>query len=73
MPRKSTSLSLDSDLVDRAKAAGVNLSRAAEAGIEQDVRRAEAERWKAENKAAIDAYNARIEAEGLPLDTYRKW
>lgn len=71
MPRKSTSLSLDSDLVDRAKAAGVNLSRAAEAGIEQDVRRAEAERWKAENKAAFDAYEKFVEEHGILLSNHR--
>ncbi|SHH00133.1 type II toxin-antitoxin system CcdA family antitoxin [Marivita hallyeonensis] len=73
MPRKSTSISLDADLIARAKRVGVNLSRAAEAGIEQDVRKAEAERWKEENKDAIQAYNKRVEAEGLPLDAYRKW
>ncbi|WP_299784947.1 type II toxin-antitoxin system CcdA family antitoxin [uncultured Marivita sp.] len=73
MPRKSTSLSLDADLIARAKAVGVNISRAAEAGIEEDVRRAEAERWKEENKAAFEAYNRRVEEEGLPLAKYRQW
>ena len=73
MPRKSTSLSLDAELIARAKDAGVNLSRAAEAGIEEHVRRAEAERWADENKTAIEAYNRRVEQDGLPLDAYRKW
>lgn len=73
MPRKSTSLSLDADLIARAKNAGVNLSRAAEAGIEEYVRRAEAERWADENRTAIEAYNRRVEQDGLPLDAYRKW
>ena len=73
MPRKSTSLSLDADLIARAKDAGVNLSRAAEAGIQEQVRRAEAERWAEENRVAIEAYNKRVEEDGLPLDAYRKW
>lgn len=73
MPRKSTSLSLDSDLIERAKSVGVNLSRAAEAGIETRVRQAEAERWKQENKAAFEAYNNRIDEEGLPLEKLRSW
>ena len=71
MPRKSTSLSLDADLIARAKAAGVNLSRAAEAGIEQDVRRAEAERWKEENKDAFEAYNRFVEEHGILLSKHR--
>ena len=73
MPRKSTSLSLDADLIARAKDAGVNLSRAAEAGIEGEVRKAEAARWADENRHAIQAYNRRVEQDGLPLDAYRKW
>ncbi len=73
MPRKSTSLSLDADLIARAKDAGVNLSRAAEAGIEEEVRKAEAARWADENQHAIEAYNRRVEQDGLPLDAYRKW
>lgn len=73
MPRKSTSLSLDADLIARAKNAGVNLSRAAEAGIKDQLRQAEADRWEEENKDAIEAYNRRVENDGLPLDAYRKW
>ena len=71
MPRKSTSLSLDADLIARAKAVGVNISRAAEEGIEQDVRRAEAERWKEENKPAFDAYEKFVEEHGILLSKHR--
>ena len=71
MPRKSTSLSLDADLIARAKDAGVNLSRAAEAGIEQDVRRAEAELWKDENKAAFETYDKFVEEHGILLSKHR--
>jgi antitoxin CcdA len=30
-------------------------------------------RWNADNKGAIQAYNARIEREGLPLEKYRNF
>lgn len=73
MSRKSTSLSFDADLIARAKNAGVNLSPAAEAGIEDHVRRAEAQRWADENQQAIETYNRRVEQDGLSLDAYRKW
>lgn len=71
MPRKSTSLSLDADLIARAKKAGVNLSRAAEVGIENDVRKAEIEQWKKENKPAFDAYNKFVEEHGVLLSNHR--
>ena len=73
MPRKSTSLTLDRDLIDRAKALRVNVSRAAEAGIAEALRKAEAEAWRQENRAAIEAYNAQVDREGLPLEQYRSW
>lgn len=71
--RKSTSLSLDRALVDRARELGINLSRAAETGIREAMRTAEAAQWKAENREAIATYNRMVEAEGLPLERYRAW
>jgi len=71
--RRSTSLSLDRALLDEARALGVNLSRAAEAGIEAEVRRARASAWQARHAEALAEYNAMIEAGGVPLGRYRKF
>ena len=71
MPRKSTSLSLDADLIARAKDVGVNLSRAAEAGIKDQVRKAEADLRKSNNKDAFAAYDKFISEHGILLSKHR--
>jgi antitoxin CcdA len=65
--RKPTNLSLDARLVAEARRLGLNLSRAAEAGI----RREAARRWQAENAEAIRQSNAFVAEHGLPLAKFR--
>ena len=71
--RKPTNLSLDSVLLSEAKALKVNLSRAAEEGVRIAVVAAKAERWKAENAAALRSSNAYVERHGLPLESFRQF
>ncbi|MBP1857717.1 type II toxin-antitoxin system CcdA family antitoxin [Rhizobium herbae] len=71
--RKSANLSLDSDLVSLARDLKINLSRAAEDGIERAVK-AERERlWRIENAEAIRLENEYVEKHGLPLAKYRQF
>ncbi len=72
-PRKPTNLSLDAELLSEAKALKVNLSRAAEEGVRSAVAAAKAQRWKAENAAALESSNAYVEKHGLPLDQFRQF
>ena len=44
--RKPTNLSLDSALLKEAKALGINVSRSAEAGIAEAVKRHKQEKWR---------------------------
>jgi antitoxin CcdA len=69
--RKPTNVSLPSDLLDRAKELDVNISRASERGLREEVREAEARVWAAEHAGFITEMNARIERDGLPLDEHR--
>jgi antitoxin CcdA len=71
--RRSTTLTLDGSLVDEARSLGLNLSRAAEAGVAEAIRAERARRWRDENAEAIRAYNAAVERDGLPLAEYRKF
>lgn len=71
--RKSTNVTLAVALVDEAKALGVNLSQAAEAGVAQAVARKRAEVWLAENREALESSNAFVEKHGLPLARYRNF
>ena len=69
--KQPTNLSIDQKLFAEARKLGIDLSRAAEAGIRQAVTDANAELWKRENREAIESSNEWVEAHGLPLDRYR--
>ena len=71
--KKATNLSFDRDLLQEAQGLGINLSRAAEAGVRDAVRRAKAAAWERENARAIASSNAWVDAHGLPLERYRQF
>lgn len=71
--RKPTNLSLDSELVEAARELGVNLSRACEKGLREEIAQERARRWQEENAAGIAAWNAHVEEHGLPLEQYRQF
>ncbi|MBA2781121.1 type II toxin-antitoxin system CcdA family antitoxin [Halomonas kenyensis] len=61
-----------SALLKEAKALGINISRAAEAGIAEAVKRHKQEQWLKENSSALASSNAYVEANGLPLARHRQ-
>lgn len=71
--RRPTNLSLDSALLNEAKALGINISRSAEAGIEEAVKLYKQEKWLKENARALASSNAYVEANGLPLARHRQF
>lgn len=71
--RKSTNVSLDPKLVEEAKALGVNVSRACEAGLTTELREARRTQWIAENRESIEGWNAWVAEHGLPLAKYRQF
>ena len=71
--RKPTNLSLDSALLNQAKALNVNLSRAAEEGVALAVKKAREAAWKEENADAIQGYNEWVEENGIPLSKFRQF
>lgn len=73
LAKKATNLSLDQALLHEARELGVNLSKAAEAGLQQAVQKARAEAWRRENAEAIASSSAWVEANGLPLERYRQF
>jgi len=70
--KRATNVSLEAALIDEARVLGINLSRACERGLSSEIARVRRERWLSENAAAIDAYNSRIDANGLTLAKYRR-
>lgn len=69
--RKPTNVSLPTDLLERARELNVNVSRASERGLREEVQAAEARVWADKNADFITEMNARIERDGLPLEEHR--
>jgi antitoxin CcdA len=69
--KRATNLTLNAKVLDLARELGMNLSQTVDTLLAEEVRRRYWERWNADNKGAIDAYNERIERDGLPLAKYR--
>lgn len=69
--RRAANLSIDSTLMDEAKAMKINLSRAAEVGIARAVAAEKARRWSEENADVVRGTNEYIAKHGLPLQKYR--
>ena len=69
--RRATNVSLDFGLVEEARALGVNLSRACERGLAEQIAQTRAERWRVANADALAASNAYVEQRGLPLAAHR--
>lgn len=71
--KKSTNLSVDSDLLRRAKQLKINLSRTLEQKLEEIIREAKTEHWLEENRSAIESYNRHVERKGAFSDKLRRF
>lgn len=72
-PKKSTNLSINSDLLQQAKKNNINLSRALEQRLIEMLLEEERCKWRENNKEAIEAYNQRIEVSGVFSDELRNF
>ncbi|CBS90314.1 conserved protein of unknown function (plasmid) [Azospirillum lipoferum 4B] len=72
-PKRATNVSLNSDLLEQAKALGINVSRACERGLADQIAELQRKRWLEENREALASSNAYVEAHGLPLARYRPY
>jgi antitoxin CcdA len=72
-PKKATNLSLNSDLLNKARDLKVNLSATLEQALTNKLKSIEADKWKRENKTAIEAYNEFIVENGNLSDEYRNF
>lgn len=72
-PKRPVNLSINAHTLKLAKEMGMNISQTVDALLAAEVKRRYWEQWNERNKDAIDAYNARIAKEGLPLAKYRSF
>jgi len=71
-PKKPTNLSVNSDLLRKARDLKINLSATLEAALEVQVRLLAREKWLKENEKAIASLNELVENNGLFSDSYRE-
>ena len=71
--KKAANLSVDSVLLEDAKRMKINLSQVFEAGLSAAIRQRRREEWLKNNRAALDAYNEHIEADGVFSDGQRSF
>lgn len=71
-PKKATNLSVNSDLLSKARGLEINLSATLENALVQQVRKAARAEWMSGNKEAINALNDLVENNGLFSDFYRE-
>jgi antitoxin CcdA len=72
-PKKSTNLSINSDLLRQAKERRINISQALELRLAELLREEKSRKWKEESREAIEVYNRRIEARGTFSDGLRRF
>ena len=71
--RRATNVTLPIDLLDEARAFGLNISQACELGLKAELARSRAAQWLEENREALLSSNAYVERNGLPLSQFRQF
>jgi antitoxin CcdA len=72
-PKKPTNLSINSDLLKKAREQEVNLSATLEQALAERLRQRQRERWLAQNHEAIIAYNDYVDQQGVFSDGLRSF
>ncbi len=70
-PKRPTNVSVNEDLLAKARDLGVNLSQTLEDGLKARVAEERRRRWLEDNKAAFAACNEHFEKYGLWSDGFR--
>ena len=58
--KKATNLSINSDLLKKAKELKINISNTLEKTLVEIIKKQEIKNWQKENKTSIDSYNNRV-------------
>ena len=72
-PKKATNLTINSDLLSKAREQNINLSATLENALIEVLKTKQREQWLKENSTAIDAYNEFVEKEGVFGDEIRSF
>lgn len=72
-PKRPANVSVRADLLEQARRHDINLSRALEDRLVELLREKERDAWLARNRTAIEAYNKRVERNGVFSDGMRSF
>jgi antitoxin CcdA len=72
-PKKPANLSINSDLLVKARELNINLSAALEKALIERLKQKQRELWREQNAKAIQAYNRFVEAQGVFSDELRSF
>jgi antitoxin CcdA len=72
-PKKSTNLSINSDLLRQAREFRINLSKALEQRLVEILLEEKRRQWREDNQEAIADYNHRIEVDGVFSEGWRRF
>ncbi len=70
-PKRATNLSVNSDLLNKARALNINLSATLEESLIAIIKAKQQQAWLAQNQQAIDGYNLQADEQGTFSDTLR--
>ncbi len=70
-PKKAANLSINADLLTKAKELDINLSATLEQALIDALKKRLRDQWLADNQAAIEAYNEHVEEHGVFSDELR--
>lgn len=71
--KRAANVSIRVDLLEAARAAGLNLSATLEAALDRELAEAKRKTWRNENREAIAAYNEHVEKHGAFSDGVRSF
>lgn len=71
--KRAANVSIRSDLLEAARAYGINLSATLESALADRLRQARQQKWLEENREAIAAYNEHVDKHGVFSDGARKF
>lgn len=71
--KRATNISINSDLLEKAKKYKINISANVEKTLEELIKQEEIKNWEKENQKAIESYNERIAKNGVFSDGLRSF
>ena len=72
-PKRTANLSVNGDLLNKAKGLDIELSATLEQALAEALKKKQREQGLAENRQAINAYNKHVEAHGVFSDDLRSF